>query len=148
VDCHFHVYDASYPVIPGVKLEHADASVKDHLQLRRRLGLTRSVIVQPSLYGADNRLLMSALAELGQSCRGVIAVAPQTSAEELRSLHEAGVRGARINLQFPAPGVVNDLQALDAIVARLGWSIELNANAHDIVGMRKPLAQLRSPLVF
>src|SRR4051794_586574 len=59
-DCHHHVYDARFPASPSATLRPPDASVEDYRQLQRRLGLTRNVVVQPSTYGTDYRLLVEA----------------------------------------------------------------------------------------
>src|SRR5580692_9184402 len=60
-DCHHHIYDARFPADPTATLRPGDATVADYRLLQARLGTTRNVIVQPSTYGIDNRLLVEAL---------------------------------------------------------------------------------------
>ena len=53
-DCHFHIYDASFPIAPYATLKPPPASVQDYQALQRRIGTTRCVVVLPSTYGTDN----------------------------------------------------------------------------------------------
>ena len=76
-DTHMHIYDARYPTAPTATFTPPDASVADYLKVRARLGITRTVVVQPSTYGTDNRCTLAAIAALGDSARG-IAVVDQT----------------------------------------------------------------------
>ena len=50
-DTHMHIYDARYPTAPTATFTPPDASVADYLKVQARLGITRTVIVQPSTYG-------------------------------------------------------------------------------------------------
>jgi predicted TIM-barrel fold metal-dependent hydrolase len=56
-DCHFNLYDPD---------RHAHADAAAYLELQRRLGLSRGVLVQPSAYGFDNSLHLDALKRLGR----------------------------------------------------------------------------------
>ena len=58
------------------------------------LGIDRVVIVQPSFYGFGNSCMFAALAELGAAARGVVALAIDTPAAELDSLHGLGFAGS------------------------------------------------------
>src|SRR5215471_4872957 len=65
-DCHHHIYDERFPVSPHWRQgSPPGATVADYRRLRRRLGTVRSVVVQPSTYGIDNRCLVDALRQLG-----------------------------------------------------------------------------------
>src|SRR5918911_2784836 len=68
-DCHHHIYDARFPPSPSATLRPPDASLEDYRQLQRRLGLARNVVVQPSTYGVDNRLLVEAVKTFGPTAR-------------------------------------------------------------------------------
>ena len=99
-DCHHHIYDRRYPADPSATLLPDDATVADYRLLQQRLGLQRNVIVQPSTYGVDNRLLVDSLGAFGESSRGVAVVDTGVTDAQLRALHTAGVRGIRFNLSF------------------------------------------------
>src|SRR5437879_7292835 len=97
-DCHHHVYDAKYPVDPKATLRPADALVEDYRALQKRIGTTRSVIVQPSTYGIDNRCTLDALVAMGPTARAVVVVNDTVTDAELQRMHALGARGIRFNL--------------------------------------------------
>ena len=68
-DCHIHIFNPLFPRVIGKVAP--DSTVEDLLLLRRRLGLSRTVVVHPSTYGDDNRALFDALERLGETARGV-----------------------------------------------------------------------------
>src|SRR5215207_323939 len=56
-DCHFHVYGPAerYPMLANRDHTTPDASPRSARHLFETLGFERAVIVQPSVYGTDNR---------------------------------------------------------------------------------------------
>jgi len=79
-DAHHHIYDPRFPVAPHWKSGMPqDATVASYRLLQKRLGTTRSIVVQPSTFGVDNSCLLDALSQLGSSSRGVV-VATRASA--------------------------------------------------------------------
>src|SRR5262249_15257983 len=100
-DCHVHIVGpaAKYPLDPNRSYTAADGSTAELRALRKRLGIARNVLVQISFYGTDNRCMLDALAELGDSARGIAVVGPDISDSELLRLGQAGVRGIRLNLE-------------------------------------------------
>ena len=97
-DCHHHIYDARYPVDPKSTLRPADALPDDYRALQKRIGTSRSVIVQPSTYGLDNRCTLDAVAALGPNTRAVVVVNDTVSDAELKRMDALGARGIRFNL--------------------------------------------------
>ncbi len=71
-DCHVHVFEPDrFPYIPSRRYTPGQASVDDLLALQHALGLSRVVLVQPSVYGADHACLLDALRRLGPRAKGV-----------------------------------------------------------------------------
>ena len=70
-DCHFHIYDNRFPPAPG-GLPAPDALPEDYRGLQARTGTTRGVVVQPSLFGVDNRPTLAGMATLGPNFRAVV----------------------------------------------------------------------------
>ena len=95
-DTHMHIYDARFPTAPTAAFTPPDASVADYLRVRARLGITRTVVVQPSTYGTDNSCTLAAIAALGDSARGVAVVDQTVTDAELERLTKAGIRGIRL----------------------------------------------------
>jgi D-galactarolactone isomerase len=47
-DCHMHVYSSRFPAAPNAELRPPDASADAHRLLQKRLGTTRTIVVNPS----------------------------------------------------------------------------------------------------
>jgi predicted TIM-barrel fold metal-dependent hydrolase len=126
-DSHVHVFGepGRYPLAPGRNYTPHVCSLRDYREVMAALGIERAVLVQPSVYGTDNAALLDALREGGRAFRGVVVPAPDVSDAELLSMHEAGVRGIRLNLVNPHVLSVDQAVSLCARVASLGWHLQL-----------------------
>ena len=118
------------------------------------LGLTHAVLVQPSVYGTDNRCLVDALAALGpNAARGVAVVDPHTvTDEELAWLRDAGVRALRVNLESQGERTRERAQAAIAAMASRAAAHELAVQVFidlPLVGqLANDLSRLKVPLVL
>ena len=105
------------------------AGVEDARTMLHTLGLERVVLVQPSVYGSDNRCLLDGLRAFGARARGVVVIGEETGAEELRDLHAQGVRGVRLNAVSGGPLdrdlLAGQVCALADRIAPLGWHLQL-----------------------
>ena len=112
-----------------------DSTLDDYLHLLDVLGIDRAVLVQPSVYGTDNRALIDALSRRPQGLRGVAVVEPDISADEIRALDDAGIRGVRFNLvdHKGERNVVPDdvVRRLATAIAPFGWHIEFLVNLDE-----------------
>jgi len=147
-DCHVHLYDSRFPADPAARLRPPDAGVEDLRALQRRIGTQRAVLVTPSTYGTDNRCMLEGLAALGDSARGVAVIGGQESDAELLRLHEAGVRGVRLNLSLGVSGTVDSLLPLARRIAPFGWHLQLLMAPDLLAQQENVLRQLPVPLVF
>ena len=148
-DCHHHIYDARYPAEANASLRPADALVADYRALQRRIGTSRNVIVQPSTYGVDNRLLAESLAAFGlENARGVAVVNTGVTDAELKVLHKAGVRAIRFNLAQPGTTTLDMVRPLAERIAPMGWHIQLNAPANTLLQARALWGDLPVQVVF
>jgi D-galactarolactone isomerase len=89
-DCHHHIFDSRFPLAPGMKSVHPDATAQDYLKLAQRLGIARNVAIQPSNYGTDNSCLLDALKTFGPSARGIAVVDTSVTDDELDRLLPRG----------------------------------------------------------
>jgi predicted TIM-barrel fold metal-dependent hydrolase len=125
-DCHVHVFDGAAPVRPG-HYRPAHRSLDEIERLAAAHGVGHLVLVQPSVYGTDNAVMLRAL-EAGQGRhRGVAVVDPSIGERELDRLHAAGVRGVRFNLVSPAGHAGDPAAALRMLLPRLrdrGWHVQ------------------------
>jgi len=150
VDCHFHVFGPAdrFPYRPDRTYTPPDAPLSAYGHLLDTLGLTDGVIVQPSVYGADNRCILHALDVQGPASRGVVVVEPGIGDDDLTDLHRRGVRGVRIILAFSGGDALDGLDALARRLAPLGWHIQIFGDVSTIADRLPALAHLPVPLVF
>src|SRR5262249_57291105 len=126
-DCHVHIIgpQSKYPLVEKRAYTPPEASVAQLRAMHAKLGVTRTVLVQPSFYGFDNSCMMDALKELGDSARGVAVVPLTISDAALRDMDSKGVRGVRLNLETAGnrdPKSAREmLQAYEKKVAPLNW---------------------------
>ncbi|MGA2894425.1 MAG: amidohydrolase family protein [Xanthobacteraceae bacterium] len=147
-DCHMHIYDSRYPISPLATLKPADATVADYQLLQKRLGTSRNVIVTPSTYGTDNRITLDAMAQIGPSARAVAVVDTTVSDAELKRMSDLGVKGIRFNLIQAGATTIDMLEPLSKRVNDLGWHVQLNMSADQIVANEGLLMRLASPMIF
>ena len=149
-DCHIHVYDPAYPLAPSATFKPPHAPVDAYRAVQRALGLQRAIVVQPTGYGFDNRCTLDALAQLGDSARAVVVIAPDTPDAELQRLHALGVRGVRFMMIAGAGGVLpwDALEPLAARIAPLGWNINLQLDGRDLPAYRARIDRVPGKLVI
>ena len=137
-DCHMHVIGPfdRYPLAAERAYNVPEAALDGHERMKRGLGLERTVLVQASGHGFDNRAMLAALAGLGGRGRAVAVLPPNASSRELENLDAAGVRGLRLNLVTLASRHGSDrVQALreyERLLAPLGWHLQLFADARTL----------------
>jgi D-galactarolactone isomerase len=151
-DCHHHIYDDRFPVSPHWRQGFPPgATVADYRLLQRRLGTARSVVVQPSTYGIDNRCLVDALGQLGSASRGVAVVDADVKDAELRALHDAGVRAIRVNFvsaQTWGTTTPEMLVTLATRVSPIGWHVQILITADQIVAQERVIRSLPTKVVI
>jgi 2-pyrone-4,6-dicarboxylate lactonase len=164
-DTHLHVFGPQqrYPLRPGVTTAPWWATWDAYHAIAGPLGLDRQVLVQPSLYGADNRCLLDALEAAGAGrARGVVQLDDSGTGpadRELDRWHALGVRGLRVNCfplgqarhsvqspMRPEPGwteaVLPRLRRHGALARELGWHLDLLAPGWLVVEALPALREL------
>ena len=153
-DCHAHICGpaARFPYAHERIYTPPDATIADYFTLLNSLGVDCAVLVQPSVYGTDNRALLEALQTAGPGFRGVAVTDPAISDINIALLHRVGIRGIRLNLvdrkdarnQVP----LDALRALAKRIAPFGWHIEFLVNLDDAAGFMSAIADLPVPIVL
>jgi predicted TIM-barrel fold metal-dependent hydrolase len=149
-DTHFHIFGPAerYPYISDREYTPPDALPAACRHLFQALGIGRAVLVQPSVYGADNRRAMDAVAELGVPARVVVVVPYDTPDRELRRLHEGGARGVRFIVAHAGGLPLADLERFSARVKAMGWHLQLLLRSSDLLALEPRLAKLPSDFVI
>lgn len=150
VDCHCHVFGpfAQFPYADDRSYTPPEASLADYMALLATLGLERSVMVQPSVYGFDNRASLDAMIAMGDKMRGVMVTAPDVSDAELQEMHDAGARGVRFNVDLKGGMSFDALHGLAERIAPMGWHIQVFAKPQSFVDAADSLEALPCDIVI
>jgi predicted TIM-barrel fold metal-dependent hydrolase len=149
-DCHSHVVGPPdrWPTIPDARYAPEQGPIEDYVVTLDRLGIARCVLVQPSIYGADNGCQLEAMRALGPArARGIAVVEPDVADAELRRLDAAGMRGLRFNLKSGGLGL-ETLEPIARRIAPFGWHIQLFTSTEVIAHIAPRLRALPVPVVF
>ncbi len=132
-DCHAHIFgpQSRYAYASGRRYTPADALLPAYRALLASHGIDRAVLIQPSVYGTDNRAMVDALSEAGPAFRGIAMVEESISDAELLRFHRIGVRGVRTQIKPDGSGKPLDLDGIRRIADRirsLEWHVEIHVD--------------------
>lgn len=133
-DAHFHIFGdpAKYAYEKVMRYAPPVATAGDYAVFRDLIGLKRTVLVQPSCFGKDNRCQLDAARQFGlENSRVVVDVEDSISDSELEKLHSQSARGIRINVKPIEPltaGLADSLlprtHLWEKRCQELGWSLD------------------------
>jgi predicted TIM-barrel fold metal-dependent hydrolase len=153
-DCHTHVFPAPdrFPMAPGRTYTPETATPEEMAALHRALHIRRVVIVTPSVYGTDNSATLYGMKARGADARGVAVIGPKTPDGALETMHQAGIRGIRLNLATAGQNAPDAAQqhfhdALKRVVP-LGWHVQIYAVPAVVAGLKDAVLASPVPVVF
>lgn len=155
-DSHLHVLDpVNYPLDPDATYTPGVYTIWDTALFEHSLGVDQIVLVQPSIYGTDNSLLLNTLRAVGpERARGVVVFEPSdVDQNELQEWHDLGVRGVRVNL------ISNDddssieeisvlLRSYAETIRPFGWVLQLYVKMSLIPKIEDLVSDLDVGVVF
>lgn len=151
-DCHCHVYDdpSRYPLVDARSYTPVRASLAQYLAMCQQVGISRTVQVSASVYGADNSLTLDTIAALGQErARGVAGLHHDVTRAELEALHAGGMRGVRVSTHVKGYGGTQAIAHFAERIRPLGWHVQVHvARADEIADLEAELLRLPVPVVF
>ena len=153
-DTHAHIVGPAvrFPYVKERIYTPPDSTYDDYRALLTALGVQRAVLVQPSVYGADNAAMLDAMRRFGSGVRAVAVTDPSVSEAEIKALHEAGVRGLRLNVvdrrenKNVVPAAM--LREVAKRIAPFGWHIELLVNVDEAKDFANAAADIPVPIVL
>ena len=120
-----------------------------YLDMLNTIGLCRTVMVQPSVYGTDNAATLDAVEEIGRHrARAVVVVDDGFGAAELAALAARGARGVRFNAVSGNGAPLAQLERLAARIAPLGWHVQLYTHPDALPELEPALRRLPVPAVL
>ena len=150
-DTHVHIWGPfdRFPLAKGAPYTPPERTSDDLLALHERLGVDRAVIVQTTVYKADNRAMLDGIARSNGRWRGVALIDESFDDAAFRALHEGGVRGVRFGFVKHLGGVP-DLALVRRTAARIapmGWHLVLHLDAGNIPDFLEFFGEFSLPVV-
>ena len=146
-DCHFHIFDGPSPQVAQRSYTAPPAPLGALRHLHRTLGISRSVIVQPSVYGTDNRTTLETC-EADPAMKAIVVIDQDAPADTLAAHRLRGAVGCRINMLFSSNARIDSLSTLAARIADQGWHLQLLCDVSQFGDRMDQLAALPVPVVF
>lgn len=149
-DTHFHIFGPTdqYPLSPRRLYNPAFSPVSAYLEMARKVGIERMVIVQASIYGTDNRCMLDSIQAFGQDrARGIAVVDDTVTKGMLQEMHERGVRGIRFNA-ITGVTPLEWLPRIADLIAPLGWHVQLWIKADRLLQITPMLKDLPVDIVL
>jgi predicted TIM-barrel fold metal-dependent hydrolase len=149
-DCHAHVIGRPerYPFVAERTYTPPEATAASYLAMHDALGIQRGVLVQVSVHGTDNRLLLETLRQHPDRLRGVAVVPASVTDEHLAQLAGAGVRALRLNVLFGGGIGFAALEPLARRAALHGLHLELLLDARELPELAPRLLRIEVPFVI
>jgi 2-pyrone-4,6-dicarboxylate lactonase len=149
VDTHAHVIGLppEYPFVEVRAYTPPAAPLRAYLAMLDRVGSTYGVLIQVSVHGTDNRLMLDALRTNRKRLRG-IAVAPLgLPDEDYRAMKEAGVVGLRLNVLYGGGIGFEKLADYGALCRDIGWHLQFLLDARELPALAPAISRLPVPFV-
>lgn len=132
-DAHLHIIDPAHPLVENGGYLPEPFTVDDYRTRIHGLGIAGGAVVSGSFQAFDQGYIVAALRALGPSYVGVTQIPVSTSDDEIRALHDAGVRAVRFNVARGGSAALDDLDRLARRVHDLaGWHAELYIDARSL----------------
>lgn len=151
-DAHCHIFGPAdrFPFSADRTYTPPDSGYEDFVALQDRLGLSRAVFVQASCHGTDNSAMVDAIVRGKGRFAGVAMIDDSFSDDDIKALHDVGVRGTRFNFVAHLGGAPepDEFWRIVDRVAPLGWHIVLHFDAKDVPHYAEMLERMPVPYVI
>ena len=142
-DCHFHIIDKNFPVVPNQGFMPDAFTSEDYLDRLKSTDLCGGAVVSGSFQAFDQSYLFHALKVLGPTFVGVTQVPQTVSDMELQQLNRAGVRAVRFNVKRGGSEEIHHLEGMARRVHQLvGWHTELYVDSTELADLFETLVSL------
>src|SRR5688572_10925329 len=154
IDAHMHVIGPfdRFPLSPKSKYEPFPATWQEQKEiLIDKMGFWGYVVVQATCHGTDNEVVVDALENMAGRAAGVVSVDESVTADELKRLHKAGVRGVRFAF---LPHIASETTPPDVIriiaetIQPLGWHTDLYFQPDTFDVMQPLIRSLPTPVII
>ncbi len=152
VDTHTHIFgpNSKYPYAAKRSYTPHDAPLEAFQEVHAKIGITRAVLVNATVHGLDNQVIVDAIAQSNGAYKGIANVDETTTDKELLALTEAGFKGCRFTF-LGRLGGRPDMTKFNAVVDKIkayGWHVDLYLEPAIIEEFAPILRKLPVPYVI
>ena len=150
-DCHFHIIGPAerYSYIAERAYTPPDALVPQYQRMAQTLGIERMVVVQPSVYGHDNRCTLDSVELLGRrNTRAIVVIDDSVTDATLKDMAARGTVGIRVNTVLKGGTPPAQVKSLAKRLAPLGWHIQVWSHDEQLLDLAPILEGLPVPVVL
>jgi len=154
IDAHMHVIGPfdRFPLSLKAQYKPFAATWQEQKEiLVDKLGFWGFVVVQATCHGTDNRVVVDALEHMEGRAAGVVSVTEDVTTEELKRLHEAGVRGVRFAFLPHIASETTPADVIQRIAAKIqpfGWHTDLYFLPQTFEIMEPMIRSLPTPVLI
>jgi predicted TIM-barrel fold metal-dependent hydrolase len=150
IDTHFHLFGPAsrYAMVDAREYTPPEITPAQARHLFDTLGIARAVVIQPSIYGHDNRAQLEGAAEVGIPVRAVVVAPFATPDRQMAKLHDQGARALRYILAHPGGLPLDELERAAARSKEMGWHIQFLAKGQQLAELEPRIAALACPAVI
>lgn len=120
--------------------------------MHRALHISRTVIVQPSIYGTDNSCTLDAMKQYGSAARGIAVLPSAVPSAALDNLSRAGICGVRVNLETAGETNLDHARhRLESAIQQVrdrNWHVQVYVALPVIAGVSDIVLASPVPVVF
>lgn len=147
VDTHAHILGPA-PYVEDRSYTAPPAPPAAYLNMLDATGMTYGVLVQASVHGMNNSLLLETLAAHSDRLRGIAVAPPDLPARDWQQMHDAGIRGLRINTLYSGGIGFEALDRFEAICFDHGWHLQFLTDARALAPLASRISRLKVPAVI
>lgn len=149
VDTHAHVIGQppEHPVVETRSYTPPPAAESAYLAMLDATGMTYGVLVQVSVHGTHNELMLETLRAHPDRLRGIAVISLGTPERELQRLKDAGVVGLRLNVLYGGGVGFESVEVFGDLCRDMGWHLQFLIDARELPPLATRLSRLPVPFV-
>jgi predicted TIM-barrel fold metal-dependent hydrolase len=149
VDTHAHVIGVppDHEFVPQRSYTPPEATPQAYLDMLDATRMAYGVLIQVSVHGTDNRLMLDTLRANPERLRGVAVADLDLPERAYTELRDAGVKGLRINTLYGGGVSMAALERYGDLCADFGWHLQFLLDARDLPALAPRLRKVRVPIV-
>lgn len=150
VDCHAHVIGLppQYPFVETRSYDPPEATIEQYIAMLDATGMQYGVLVQVSVHGSDNRLLLEALHSYPKRLAGIAVVPLGLTEKQYVALKDAGIVGLRLNVLYGGGIGFEHVEFYIDLAKDTGWHLEFLIGVDDLPSLVPRIKNISIPYVI